>query len=490
MTKKNTPTTANKTLRPPIVAVLGHVDHGKTTLLDTIRKSNVAARESGGITQHIGAYQIVVGKDNKKITFIDTPGHEAFTKMRSRGAEIADFAILVVAATDGVQPQTIESIKIIKAANIPIIVALNKTDLPEADADKVKQQLAKHEVLVEGFGGDVVLVPVSAKTGKGVPELLDVILLLSEMREVSGDPNAPLTAIIVEAKQDKHRGPLATVIVKTGTLKVGQTVYAESVTGRVRNLRSDTGESVVAALPSTPVEIMGWQEVPPVGATVSETKSQTLAPAETRAATYDLSLPQLDETKKLKLILKTDVAGSLEAIKANLPKNVELVATGVGEVMGSDVLLAKSTGAFIIGFNTKAGGSVTKLAQLEKVRIKFYTLIYQLLEELTEVIELLNEPAAQDQTLGEAKILAEFMSGTERIAGCRVSSGRIARGDLVKIMRTAKEIGRARVKTMKQGKSDAPKTEMGGECGVVFDKKLDFKIGDLIIAYKIHELLA
>ena len=483
--------------RPPIVAILGHVDHGKTSLLDTIRKTSVTASEAGGITQHIGAYQIKIKnqkskiktEDEKSITFIDTPGHEAFIKMRARGAQAADIAVLVVAANDGVMPQTKESISIIKKAQVPFIVAVNKIDLPDADIEKVKQQLTQNDVLVEGFGGDIVLVPVSAKTGKGIPELLDVLSLIGEMKELAADPGGTLTGVVVEAKLDKRKGVLATVIVKNGSLKTGDTLYAETIRAKIRAMSDAQGKMVAIALPSMPVEILGWEAVPSIGATVSS----SLIPQEAAIVedkSYAFELPPVETTTKLKVILKTDVVGSLEAIRENLPELVDIVSAQTGEIGEADVLLAKSTDAFIIGFQVKVTTSAQKLATVEKVKIKVYTIIYQLLEEIGDVIELLNQPEAQEQALGEVQILVEFKFGDERVAGGKVTSGRIVRNDLIKILRKDEEIGRGRIKSIRHGKEDAPKMETPGECGILFDKKLDFKIGDSIIAYKLHELLA
>ena len=428
--------------------------------------------------------------EGKKITFIDTPGHEVFIKMRARGAQVADIAVLVVSASDGVMPQTQESISIIKKAGIPFIVAVSKIDLPEADIEKVKQQLAQNEVLVEGFGGDVVLVPVSAKTGKGIPELLDVLSLVGEMRELAADPEGAFLGTIIEAKRDRRKGILATVIIKNGTLRLGDTIYAENIRAKVRAMLGAQGQRVLTALPSQPVEILGWEAVPAIGAEVSKTPLTQTSSQAREEKTYTFELPPVETTTKLKIILKADVAGSLEAIKENLPKLVDIVNWGTGEIGEADVLLAKSTASFIIGFNVKVTGSAQKLATLEKVKIKVYTVIYQLLDEIGDVIDLLNQPEAQEQPLGESTILQEFKFDAERVAGCKVVSGRMARNDLIKIMRKDEEIGRGRIKSLRRGKENVPKVEAGGECGVVFDKRLDFKIGDLIIAYKLHELLA
>ena len=491
MTKSQLPA---QTSRPPIVAVLGHVDHGKTSLLDAIRKTNVTESEHGGITQHIGAYQITVApKDTKEtpklITFIDTPGHEAFTKMRSRGTQVSDIAILVVAATEGIKPQTEESIKFIKAAGIPMIVALTKTDLSDANIERVKQQLTKYDVLVESFGGDVVAVGVSAKTGAGIPQLLESILLVAEIKELKGESNVPFSGVVIEVKLDKGRGALATVIVKNGSLKNGQTIYAEDVVARVRAMHDAQGQIITTAHPSMPVEVMGWERLPLVGAAVYAQKTAAEMVA-TKFQPKPFALPPLETRKKLKLILKTDVGGSLEAIRESLSPDIEIIHAATGEITESDILLAKSTGSVIIGFNLRTSGKITKLAQTEKVRIKSYTIIYQLLEEITEVTELLNKPEAAEEILGEATIQAEFEFDDIKVAGCKIDRGRISRGDTIKLMRGSDEIIRTRIKSMRHGKTDIAKAESPQECGIIFDKKLDFKITDRIIAFKEPELLA
>ncbi len=492
--------TKKLTSRPPIVVVLGHVDHGKTTLLDTIRKTNVTAREAGGITQHIGAYQInITNKEilrqaqddraqNCTITFIDTPGHETFAKMRSRGVEIADIAVLVVAANDGVMPQTIESIKHIQQAQIPMIVAMNKIDLPDIDPQKIKQQLAQNQILVEGFGGEVVLMPISAKTNKGISDLLEMILLMAQMKGLTADPEALAEGVVIEAKLDKKRGALATVIVKNGTLKIGQTCYADDVKCKIKAMISDKGDMVQTAPPAYPVVVMGWEKLPAVGSVVS-TVSRKTEEAVTKFPPKAFSLPPVETVKKLKMILRADVAGTLEAILENLGEKVEIISAATGSISDSDVLLAKSTEAIIIGFHTSVSPTALKLATLEKVKIKTYNIIYELLDEIHEVVEILNMPAAQEEVLGEANVIAEFAFDDARVAGCKVTKGRIARGDLVKIISHDTEIGRTKIKSLRHGKENIPKAESGTECGAVLDKKLDFKIGDSIISYKMHDLL-
>lgn len=516
MTTKTTLTSGD--LRPPVVAVLGHVDHGKTTLLDTIRKTHVASQETGGITQKIGAYQIVVPnplptptlkrtgppasaglkalragksqiqKELRKITFIDTPGHEVFTKMRARGIQVADIALLVVAANDGVMPQTVESISHIKNAGIPYLVVLNKIDLPDADPDKIKGQLAKQGVLIEGYGGDVVLLPVSAKTGKGISELLDMILLIAELNGIKGNPDGELSGAVIEVNLDRKKGILATVVVKNGTLRKGEVIYAEDVKAKVRALSTAEGISVNQALPSTPVEVMGWDKLPAIGAIVTRTPKTnpeivlTLQPK-------PLNLTQLPEYKKLKVILKTDMEGSLEAIRAKLGNSVDWISFSSGEINESDVLLAKSTGALIIGFNLGLLPTVKKLADTEKVKVKIYRIIYELLTEIGDVVDLLQSPQSQEEILGRAEILAEFQFKDAKIAGCRVIEGRLVRGDLVKLKRNNELLGQTRIKSLRHLKTEIDKADKGHECGVLFDKQLDFRQGDFIISYKVHELL-
>ena len=492
--------------RPPIVAVLGHIDHGKTSLLDYIRKTTVAASEHGGITQRIGAYQVEVkrkkavpaGRQEKGkseegidfITFIDTPGHEAFAAMRGRGANVADIAILVVAADDSVKPQTIESIEQIKKAGVSLIVAVNKTDLPTANIDRVKADLAKAGVQVEGFGGDVPLVPISAKTGKGVDKLLEMIILVSQMKEFSADPNTHLVAVVIETKLDKGRGMVASVIVTQGTLKAGDDLYmGEEMVGRVRAMFDEYSKPVIMAGPSKPVEVLGFTKLPPVGEQISNLKGKTERKVIVKLKEKvlneipDFLKPVADqEEQKLNVVLKVDTAGSLEAIVASLHPRIRIVSSGVGEINEADILHARSTHSFIIGFNVKLAQSAEKLAQTEKVICRIYTIIYELLEELKEVVLGMKEVLTKERELGIGQIIAEFPYERMRIAGTRVAEGRLARGDTVKLMRGQEEVGRARIKSIRKGKDDTTKVEKGGECGVLFDKTLDFLLGDAIIA--------
>lgn len=472
--KKNINLSKKRTMRPPIVTVMGHVDHGKTTLLDYIRKTSVAAHEHGGITQHIGAYQVEIDtkEGKRKITFVDTPGHEAFAKMRSRGAAITDIVILVVAANDGVMPQTIEAIKHIKDANIPAIVAINKIDLPDTKVEKVKKQLAKNGLLVEGYGGDVVTVEISAKTGKGVPELLEMISLVADMEPVKSDPVGELKVSVIESRLDKKLGPVATVIVLNGTLNVRDTIDLGGVKSRIRALISDAGKKILSAGPGTPVEITGLGKVPEIG----ESTKSTGGEKETKEV-------QSSENK-LKIILKTDVIGSFEAIKYSIPPEIEILNGGTGDIFESDILFAKTSKAIVIGFNVKLSPQVEALAQTERVNVKLYYIIYELLDEIKEVVELLNNPSALEEIVGRARIVVKFATSAGEVAGSKVTEGKISRGDKIKLIRQDKEVGTAKVKALHHLKKDIPKAEVGTECGILFHPNLDFQIGDMVVSLR------
>ncbi|MBI4136572.1 GTP-binding protein, partial [Candidatus Roizmanbacteria bacterium] len=371
-------------IKPPVVAVMGHVDHGKTTLLDYIRKSRVALGEFGSITQHIGAYQVPVG--DKKITFIDTPGHEAFTNLRSRGASVADIALLVIDAKESVKPQTVESIKIIQKANIPTIVVLTKMDISGANPDKVKKDLLQKNVIVEEHGGSIASVPVSAKTGEGVDDLLETILLVSELKNVTADPHAPLSAVVIEAKKDPGRGNVATIIVQQGTLRVRDEVRVEQETFLVRALIDEYGKGINEALPGRPVEILGFKSMPSVGSVIS---AKNATPVKVTPEESEKKDPSTEDAAILKLFLKADTFGSLEAIVHGLPREVSVSQTGIGEITESDIAQAKTMDLVVIGFNVKVPGRVAKLAKDEGVRIRAYTIIYKLFEEIEEVVTLL-----------------------------------------------------------------------------------------------------
>jgi translation initiation factor IF-2 len=470
-------TTTRKIKRPPVVVVMGHVDHGKTTLLDAIRKTEVAAREYGGITQKIGAYQVTI--DGNTITFIDTPGHEAFTKMRSQGANVADTAILVVAANDSVKPQTVESIKIIKAAKIPFIVAINKVDLAEANTDKTISDLGRHEVALENYGGDTPFVKVSALKGDGVKELLELVSLVAEMNEIDGDPAGELAGTAIEAKLDVKRGPVATVIIKNGTLKVGETVFVGSDEVKIKALIDYLGKPLQTAGPGTPAEILGAKTVPAVGARIGKTATVS----EKAAAGKSDQEENTDE--KLKVIIRTDTIGSLEAITAALPPNVDVKRAETGEINEDDILLAKTVGAIVLGFNTKASTSATSLAESEKVLLRTYKIIYELLDEVRDAAAGMIEKLMDEEVLGVGQVLAEFPFEKLRIAGVKVLDGRIARGDNVRISRRDEEIGTAKVKSIRGGKEEVSKVEKGKECGILLEPQIDFRPGDDIISYRL-----
>lgn len=470
--------------RPPVVAVLGHVDHGKTSLLDAIRQTKVAEKEFGGITQHIGAYQITY--KGKKITFIDTPGHEAFSKMRARGAQVTDIALLVVAADDGVMPQTKESIAHIKAANVPLIVAANKIDLPGVDMNKLKQQLADNNVLVEEYGGDAVIVPLSAKTKQGIDDLLDMILLVTEMQEIKTDLSEEANGVVIESFLDKSRGPVATVLMKEGILKVGDTVKVQEIQGKIKAMVNDKGQSVKEALPSTPVEVLGLEKVPAVGEILKISRGGgVLVKPEAeqfKKRSFDLQLED-----NIALILKTDVAGTLESIAAaieNIPseKKVKFLLKETGDVNESDVLLAAASKALIIAFNVKVSVNAKRLSEEEKVFIREYKIIYDLLEEFKE--GLVVKAQVKEVSVGKGKILALFTAKEGNVAGCRVEEGSFSINDTIKVLRGERELGRSKIKSLKQGSNNLSKVKSGEECGIILENNIDFAVGDIIESYQ------
>jgi len=460
--------------RPPIITVMGHIDHGKTTLLDAFRSTNVAAKEAGGITQHIGAYQI--DHQGKKLTFIDTPGHAAFSKMRSRGAAVTDLVILVVDAVESVKPQTKECLEHIKVAKVPFLVAINKMDLPNAVPEIVKKDLADNGVLVEGYGGDIVCVPISAKTKKGLPELLEMVLLMAEMQKLTADPKAELKAVVIESTLDPKRGPAATVIVKTGSLKVGQDVFTPETSGRVRNLLDWLHQPLTQALPGDPAQILGFKLVPEVGSVVSDQPISILPVVK--------QVKIVSSEKKLKLLIKADVAGTLEAIVNNLGDAVELVSQGIGNINESDVLLAQSTGARILAFRVKVSSQAESLAEKEAVLVKSYQLIHELLDDIQDQALKLLEPTIDEQVLGEASILQAFTVKNGQIAGCQVNSGKLSLNDQVHLMREDRLIASSRIKSIFQGKASVDKAKRGEQYGIGFANKLDFLPKDKLVAYK------
>lgn len=466
--EKNTATT-----RPPIVAILGHVDHGKTSLLDKIRKTNVVSREAGGITQSIGVWQ--VDYKGQKITFIDTPGHEAFGKMRSRGTAIADIAILVVAADDGVMPQTIESLQYIKEAKIPFLVAITKVDITGVEPEKVKAQLADNGILLEGRGGDVVAVEVSSVTGKGIDDLLEMILLVSQMHTVAGLPDDNLEAPVIEALMDSRRGPVVRVVVRAGTLNIGDKIGAEGYTAKVRGLFDEKQEFVKSAFPGMPVELLGFETLPPVGSVL------------TAASGVQNTVQQREKLNRniegLPIILKTDTAGSLEAIENKLTNAVGVKLANTGDISESDVLLASTTNAVIVGFNVRAPESLLKLAENEGIKIYTYKIIYELLADIDKWVKE-KESLGQEKILGRAQIIAEFPHDKKRIAGAKVTEGRITKFDKLRLVRVGEVIGDVRSVSLKKQKLDVDKVSIGEEFGMLFEPQLDFKIGDVLESWQ------
>ncbi|MCH7640614.1 GTP-binding protein [Patescibacteria group bacterium] len=459
-------------LRPPIVTILGHVDHGKTTLLDKIRKTNLASREAGGITQSIGATSVVTNQ-GKRITFIDTPGHSAFSKMRSRGAKVADLAVLVVAADDGVKPQTKESLSYIKEEKIPFIVAANKMDLPASDIKKVKTQLEKEKVAFEGSGGDTPLVAVSAKTGKGLDELMEMITLVSEVNEVKGDTKGKLEAVIIETTKDK-RGLFAAVVVRNGTLKARDEISSEGIECRIKGLFDNQGKKIMEIKPGEAGLILGFSKLPPVGAKVISKEEDTSE----RHKDVPKKVSRKVGEGEIPVVIKAESMGSLEAIISNLPDKVVVIGSGVGDVSDSDVFLAKSAeNSHIFVFRAKTSSSVSKLVDTEGVKIEVFDVIYEFLDRLEELLK-----KGEEKVLGKAEILAEFPYSNKRVAGCRIVEGRIAKGDAVLLNRREKEVGKAKVVSLRKEKKDVSVVKKDEEFGIILSPQLDFKVGDVILS--------
>ena len=493
-------------IRPPIVTILGHVDHGKTTLLDTIRKTDVVSSEAGGITQHIGAYQ--VSHDSNLITFIDTPGHEAFTAMRARGAQVTDIAILVVAADDGVMPQTVEAIDHIKAAGVPIIVAINKMDKPDADPEKVRRQLSEHELVVEKWGGDVIDVPVSAKSGDGVDDLLESIGLVAEVAELKANPLRPGVGVVVEAKLDKSRGALATVLVQTGTLKVGDYIVVGSNRGRVKALVDDGGARIKSAGPSTPVEVLGISGVPGAGDRLvvvldEKTARDTVAERKRREEMQRNRGATLEElgsrissgtAKEMNLVLKTDVQGTVDAVRhaveqlSTAETQVRIIHAAAGAITESDVLLAVASDAIIVGFNVRPDQGAQRLAAQDKIQIRHYNIIYRLTEDIEKALTGMLEPTYEDVVEGKLEIRAIFPLGkTRKTAGCYVSAGKIARASMARVMRGGKEVFDGHISSLRRFKDDVREVANGYECGLALDGFSGFEVGDIIEAHRMQQ---
>ncbi|MBO4513224.1 MAG: translation initiation factor IF-2 [Victivallales bacterium] len=495
----------NRVPRPPVVVFMGHVDHGKTSIQDYIRKTHVTQGESGGITQHIGASVATVGKQT--ITFLDTPGHEAFTAMRARGANATDIAVLVVAADDGVMPQTIEAINHAKAANVPIIVAMNKMDLPQANPNKVMVGLQQHGILSEDLGGDVAIIPVSAKTGQGIPDLLERILLEAEMLELTADPDANFKGLVIEAQMEQGMGPTASVLVQNGTLRVGDVLLCGKCWGRVKALVDGQGRRIAKALPSTPIRIMGLNAVPEAGDTIvkcenereAKEKAEQAVQAEKDEAlgTRQVSLEDFfnqtsqEELPELKLILKTDVRGSLEAIVDSIAKiksdrvKCSVIHSGVGEVTENDVILAAASNAIIVGFHVRTSGSVNKLAKQKGVEIRLYAIIYELLEQVENAMRGKLAPEIKEKYLGRAEIIQIFEnSKVGRICGCRVTDGLIRVNAKAKVFRDKELIYHGQIQNLKHFKDDVREMKSGLECGIKLDNFEDFIEHDVIEVYE------
>ena len=502
---------ADMVTRPPVVCVMGHVDHGKTSLLDAIRKTNVTAKEAGGITQHIGAY--VVEINGQKITFLDTPGHEAFTAMRMRGAQATDIAILVVAADDGVMPQTVEAINHAKAAGVEIIVAVNKIDKPSANVDRVKQEMSEYELVPEDWGGSTIFVPVSAHTHEGIKDLLEMILLTAEVKELKANPNRKARGIVIEAELDKGKGPVATVLVQKGTLKVGQNVAVGACFGKVRAMMDDKGRRVKEAGPSTPVEILGLNDVPNAGEIfvemdnekearafaetfISEEKNRLIDDTKTKLSLDALfSQIKAGSVKELPIIVKADVQGSVEAVKQSLMKlsneevMVKVIHGGVGAVNESDVNLASASNAIIIGFNVRPDATAKSVAEREKVDIRLYKVIYQAIEDVEAAMKGMLDPVFEEKIIGHAVVRQTFKaSGVGTIAGAYVLDGQFTRGCSARITRDGQQIFDGALASLKRFKDDVKEVKAGYECGLVFDKFNDIKEDDMIEAYAMVEV--
>ncbi len=497
--------------RPPVVCVMGHVDHGKTSLLDAIRHTNVIGGEAGGITQHIGAY--VVERNGEKITFLDTPGHEAFTAMRMRGASSTDIAILVVAADDGVMPQTIEAINHAKAAGVEIIVAVNKIDKPSANVERVKQELTEYELIPEDWGGSTIFVPVSAKTGEGLDELMEMILLTAEVMELKANPNRRARGLVLEAELDKGRGPVATVLVQKGTLRIGDAVAAGAAHGKVRAMMDDKGRRVKEAGPSMPVEILGLNDVPNAGEVlvgcgndkearsfaetfISQSKVKLLEETKTKLSLDDL-FTQIQEgnLKELGIVVKADVQGSVEAIKQSLLKLsndevvVKIIHGGVGAINESDVSLASASNAIIIGFNVRPDATAKETAEREGVDIRLYRVIYNAIEDVEAAMKGMLDPVFEEKVLGHAEVRQLFKaSGVGTIAGSYVLDGTFERDCSARIIRDGIVVYEGSLASLKRFKDDVKEVRAGYECGFVFANFNDVKEGDQVEAFKMVEV--
>ena len=494
--------------RAPIVTFMGHVDHGKTSLMDSIRKSRVAAGEAGGITQHIGAYSVVY--KGQSITFIDTPGHEAFTAMRARGAKVTDVVVLVVAADDGIMPQTNEAINHARAAKVPIIVAINKIDLPSANVDRVKTQLQDKGLTPEDWGGETICVPVSATKGTGIEQLLEMILLQAEIMELKASPTAPARATVIEAQIEPGRGPTATIIVQMGTLKVGQPFICGSFWGKVKSLINDVGENVKEAGPATPVKVLGFTGLPNAGdeLTAMESEKSVRTLSEERLAdlrNQKLAMPQRatleslfdsmgDGRKTLLLILKCDVQGSAEALAASLNQieskkiDLELIHIGVGPITESDVLLATASNAVIVGFNVKVENQAASAAKREGIQIKLYSIIYELIDQVKEAMVGMLDPEVRESVVGHAEVRQVFELSKGTVAGCFVTDGRIVRTGRARVLRRRQPIYDGGIATLRRFQDDVKEVRVGVECGIKLGDFTEYEVGDIIECYNLEKV--
>lgn len=493
--------------RPAIVTIMGHVDHGKTTLLDTIRSSHVVTGEAGGITQHIGAYQVV--KSGKTITFIDTPGHAAFTEMRARGAQITDIVILVVAADDGVMPQTKEAIEHAQAAGVPIIVAVNKMDKPSANPDRIKTELTEYNLVAEDWGGDTIFVPISALTGKGVDELLEMVILVSDLKDYKANPNRLGMGSVIEAKLDKGRGPVATLLVQNGTIKVGDVIVVGTTYGKIRSMEDETGKAILAAGPSKPVSVTGLEEVPFAGEKfmalnderkareISEVRAQNKFNEEKgvgKAASLTDLFKETDAEKTLNLIIKCDVQGSIEAIKGLLEKiniegtNINIIGARVGGITNNDIILAVASNAIVIGFNVRPTAQINDFAKEQGVEIRLYNIIYKLQEDIEKAVKGLLDPVFEEKVTGQAEVRETFkVSKVGTIAGSYVTNGSIVRNGGVRLIRDSIVIYTGRMAGLRRFKDDVKEVKAGYECGITIENYNDIKVGDVIECFVMEE---
>lgn len=500
---------SNQKIRPPVVTIMGHVDHGKTRLLDAIRQTNVMDSEAGGITQHIGAYQVEV--ESQKITFLDTPGHEAFTAMRARGAHVTDIAILVVAADDGIMPQTIEAIDHAKAADVPIVIAINKIDKPEANVDRVKQQLTEQDLLIEEWGGDIICIPLSAKTGEGIPDLLEHLLLVAEMQELKANPDRKALGVVVESQMDTTKGPLATVLVQQGTLKIGDSVVVGDTWGKIKAMYNDLGKHVRKAGPSTPVEVMGLNTVPHAGDGLKAVNDDKTARTQIEKALKERELKAMEaakvlalediykqiksgQFKELRIVVKTDVQGSIEPIKSSLERleeegiKVRILRSGAGTITEADITLALASQAIVIGFNTHPEPGARRLADTEGVDIRCYDVIYELLEDVQKALVGMLEPVIVEAIDGHAEVRAIFSVGRrEKIAGSYITDGKVVRGTQARVIRGEEVIYDSTIGSLKRFKDDVREVATGFECGIGIEGFSDFEVGDIIESYHQEE---